>query len=102
MKEKPKIDYSKIVVSPMPGNIVSVAVKAGDTVAQGQELAVVEAMKMQNVLHAPRVGVIKNVLVQAGISFFLLLFFYIYYFILFLFLQPFLKHLHFSFFFFFF
>jgi propionyl-CoA carboxylase alpha chain len=50
----------------MPGSIVSIAVKEGDKVNQGSELAVVEAMKMQNVLRAPRSGVIKKINVQAG------------------------------------
>ncbi|KAJ1894104.1 hypothetical protein LPJ66_005386, partial [Kickxella alabastrina] len=66
MKEKEKLDTSKLVLSPMPGTIVSVAVKPGDTVAEGAEVAVVEAMKMQNVLRAPRAGVIKAVLVTPG------------------------------------
>lgn len=68
MKEKPKIDHTRFVLSPMPGNVVSVAVKPGDEVAEGQELAVVEAMKMQNLLHAERTGIIKAVLVEAGQS----------------------------------
>lgn len=52
----------------MPGTVVSVSVKEGDTVAQGSEVAVVEAMKMQNVLRAPRVGKIKKVFVKPGQS----------------------------------
>jgi len=68
MKEKPKIDYTKYVLSPMPGNVVSVSVKPGDVVSEGQELAVVEAMKMQNLLHAERAGTIKFVSVKAGQS----------------------------------
>ncbi|KAJ3104941.1 hypothetical protein HDU97_008689 [Phlyctochytrium planicorne] len=68
MKEKPKLDLTSMILSPMPGSVVSVAVKEGDVVAEGSELAVVEAMKMQNVLKAPRVGKIKKVLVKAGQS----------------------------------
>ncbi|KAI9106117.1 carbamoyl-phosphate synthase L chain, ATP binding domain-containing protein [Phlyctochytrium arcticum] len=68
MKEKPKLDLTRMILAPMPGSVVSVIVKEGDTVAEGAELAVVEAMKMQNVLRAPRVGKIKKVLVQAGQS----------------------------------
>jgi propionyl-CoA carboxylase alpha chain len=45
-----KIDYAKSVLSPMPGAIVSVAVEPGQTVADGQELIVIEAMKMQNII----------------------------------------------------
>ena len=44
------------IVSPMPGRIVKVLVKAGDTVAAHQGLVVVEAMKMENELRAPRAG----------------------------------------------
>ncbi|KAJ2854530.1 hypothetical protein J3B02_002626 [Coemansia erecta] len=66
MKEKEKLDTSKLVLSPMPGTIVSVAVKPGDVVAEGAEVAVVEAMKMQNVLRAPRAGTIKAVHVKHG------------------------------------
>ncbi|KAJ1961768.1 hypothetical protein GGI12_003058 [Dipsacomyces acuminosporus] len=66
MKEKEKLDTSKLVLSPMPGTIVSVAVQDGDAVAEGAEVAVVEAMKMQNVLRAPRAGTIKKVHVKPG------------------------------------
>jgi acetyl/propionyl-CoA carboxylase alpha subunit len=48
----------------MPGTLVSLAVKEGDEVFEGQEIAIVEAMKMQNRLVAPRVGKIKKVFVQ--------------------------------------
>lgn len=41
-----KIDYAKSVLSPMPGAVVSINVKEGDPVADGQELCVIEAMKM--------------------------------------------------------
>ncbi|KAJ2910037.1 hypothetical protein GGI21_001276 [Coemansia aciculifera] len=66
MKEKEKLDTSRLVLAPMPGTIVSVAVKVGDTVAEGTQVAVVEAMKMQNVLRAPRAGVVKAVNVVPG------------------------------------
>ncbi|KAJ2305830.1 hypothetical protein IWW54_004953 [Coemansia sp. RSA 2705] len=66
MKEKERLDTSKLVLSPMPGTIVSVAIAPGDVVAEGAEVAVVEAMKMQNVLRAPRAGTIKAVHVQPG------------------------------------
>lgn len=68
MREKPKQDLSKMLVSPMPGSVVSIAVKEGDVVAEGAELAVVEAMKMQNVLRAARIGKVKKVHVQPGAS----------------------------------
>ncbi|KAI7870535.1 VTC domain-containing protein [Spinellus fusiger] len=43
----------KVIQSPMPGKIISLSVKAGDKVVKGKELAVVEAMKMQNILRTP-------------------------------------------------
>ncbi|KAJ2957815.1 hypothetical protein NQZ79_g6558 [Umbelopsis isabellina] len=66
MIEKPKQDMAKFILSPMPGSVVSVAVEVGQTIAEGEELAVVEAMKMQNVLRAARAGKIKKVNVQPG------------------------------------
>lgn len=63
-----KLDLSKSVVSPMAGQLISVAVKAGQKVALGQELVIVEAMKMQNVLRSQRDGVIKSIKVEAGKS----------------------------------
>lgn len=66
MIEKPKQDMAKFILSPMPGSVVSVAVEVGQTIAEGEELAVVEAMKMQNVLRAARSGKIKKVNVQPG------------------------------------
>ena len=50
----------------IPGRVLSVAVAAGDSVAAGQQLLVVEAMKMQNELKAPRNGVVERVAVGAG------------------------------------
>ena len=50
----------------MPGVVVSVAVGAGDVVAAGQPLVVLEAMKMQNPVRAPRGGRVARVLVAAG------------------------------------
>lgn len=63
-----KIDYSRSIMSPMPGAIVSVSVEVGQTVSDGQELCVIEAMKMQNILKSERDGVIKAVNVVAGDS----------------------------------
>ena len=50
----------------IPGVVVSVSVAAGDAVTAGQQLLVVEAMKMQNELRAPRDGTIERVAVGAG------------------------------------
>eukprot|EP01132_Coremiostelium_polycephalum_P009266 gene9266-11358_t len=66
MPEKVHIDTSNSLLSPMPGAILSVAVKAGDKVFAGQELCIIEAMKMQNVLRAPRDCEIKSVNVTPG------------------------------------
>jgi propionyl-CoA carboxylase alpha chain len=63
-----KLDLAKFLVSPMAGQLISVAVTAGQKVAIGQELCIVEAMKMQNVLRAQRDGTIKSVKASAGKS----------------------------------
>jgi propionyl-CoA carboxylase alpha chain len=59
-------DTSKLVLSPMPGAVFGVKVKVGDEVAPGQEVVVVEAMKMQNALRAQVAGKVKAVLVKQG------------------------------------
>uniref|UniRef100_A0A914SJT6 propionyl-CoA carboxylase n=1 Tax=Parascaris equorum TaxID=6256 RepID=A0A914SJT6_PAREQ len=56
MKEKPKLDLSTVVIAPMPGAIKSVTAKVGMMVTEGQELCVMEAMKMQNSLLAGKTG----------------------------------------------
>ncbi len=54
------------VKAPMPGLVTIIAVEIGQTVEQGQRIAVLEAMKMENELRAPKAGTIKAVNVQAG------------------------------------
>jgi acetyl-CoA/propionyl-CoA carboxylase biotin carboxyl carrier protein len=54
------------VVSPMQGTVLAVEVADGDTVAAGQVLCIVEAMKMENEVHAHRDGVIRELSVAAG------------------------------------
>ncbi|MFA7263756.1 MAG: acetyl/propionyl/methylcrotonyl-CoA carboxylase subunit alpha [Caulobacter sp.] len=54
------------VISPMPGKVVSVSVKAGDTVTKGQTLLVLEAMKMEHALAAPFDGVVAELAAVAG------------------------------------
>ncbi|KAL7548441.1 hypothetical protein ACHAWF_011724 [Thalassiosira exigua] len=56
MKEPREADLGNFVLSPMPGTLISFAVKEGDVVEMGQELCVVEAMKMQNVIRSHRAG----------------------------------------------
>lgn len=54
------------VLAPIPGIIVSIAVQPGDTVSFGQELCVLEAMKMKNAIRATRSGQIASILVSVG------------------------------------
>jgi pyruvate carboxylase subunit B len=56
------------ITAPMPGLIVDVTCKAGDKVKAGQQVVVLEAMKMQNPLNAPIDGEVKNIYVKAGDS----------------------------------
>ena len=66
VKEPP--DLSKFLLSPMPGLLVSIAVEEGQEVKAGENLAIVEAMKMENVLKATADGVVKKVAEEAGAS----------------------------------
>ncbi|KAM6956440.1 propionyl-CoA carboxylase alpha chain [Aplochiton taeniatus] len=66
MPEKVPEDTSSILRSPMPGSVVSVSVQPGDTVAEGQEICVIEAMKMQNSMTAARTAKVKSVHCKAG------------------------------------
>jgi len=66
MPNKPPPDLSRFLLSPMPGLLVSLAVAAGDKVVAGQELAVIEAMKMENTLRAEQDGVVSQVLAEVG------------------------------------
>lgn len=68
MLEPPVLDTSSMVLSPMPGKLVSYAVEEGDAVELGQELCVVEAMKMQNILRADKKGVVKRINYKMGDS----------------------------------
>ncbi len=61
-------DMSRFVLSPMPGLLVDVAVVAGQKVLAGERVAVIEAMKMENVLFAAADGVVGKVLAQMGES----------------------------------
>ncbi|MGF6174931.1 acetyl-CoA carboxylase biotin carboxylase subunit [Ensifer sp. 4252] len=68
MPKKLPPDTSRMLLCPMPGVITSVSVKAGDTVEAGQSLAIVEAMKMENILRAEKRATVKRVAVTAGAS----------------------------------
>lgn len=54
------------VVAPMPGAVVEVSVKVGDSVSQGQKLCIIEAMKMENEIVSPKNGQVVQVLVETG------------------------------------
>jgi propionyl-CoA carboxylase alpha chain len=66
MPYKAPPDLSKMLLSPMPGLLVDVAVHAGQKVLVGERLAVIEAMKMENILTATQDGVVKAV--KAGVG----------------------------------
>jgi propionyl-CoA carboxylase alpha chain len=68
MIEKIPPDLSKYLLCPMPGLLVALHVGVGDTVIEGQPLAVVEAMKMENILRAEKNGVVKSVEAAQGDS----------------------------------
>jgi propionyl-CoA carboxylase alpha chain len=68
MPEKQAADMSKYLLCPMPGLVKAINVSAGQDVKAGDALAVVEAMKMENVLRAERDGAVKAVKAKAGDS----------------------------------
>jgi len=68
MPEKVEADTSKLLLCPMPGLVVSINVEEGQEVKAGEALAVVEAMKMENILRAERDGVIQQINCKAGDS----------------------------------
>ena len=68
LPEKQKPDTSKLIMSPMPGLVVSVAVHVGQDVKAGEAVCIVEAMKMQNIIRAEADGVVKTVNAAAGAS----------------------------------
>ena len=66
MPEKAALDLSRFLLSPMPGRVVALHVSEGEEVRAGQPVAVVDAMKMENVLHAERDGRIARVCASVG------------------------------------
>jgi len=68
MPVKPPPDLSRFLLSPMPGLLASLAVAVGDEVKAGQELAIVEAMKMENLLRAERDGKVARLHAGPGDS----------------------------------
>ena len=61
-------DLSRFILSPMPGLLVDVAVQVGQKVQAGERVAIIEAMKMENVLLATQDAVVKNVVATKGES----------------------------------
>ena len=68
MIEKPAPDFSRFLLCPMPGLLTSLRVAEGEEVQEGQALASVEAMKMENVLRAEKKAVVKSVKAKVGES----------------------------------
>jgi pyruvate carboxylase subunit B len=64
--KRPRATKEGDVTSPMPAKVVEIKVKEGDRVNEGDVVAIVEAMKMQNEIHAPISGVVKAIYVQPG------------------------------------
>ncbi len=68
MIEKVPPDLSRFLLCPMPGLLTALNVGEGDKVETGQPLAVVEAMKMENILRAEKIGIVKSVSARPGDS----------------------------------
>ena len=66
--EKPASSQAGVLSAPMPGDIVQIMVKVGDQVGAGQEVCVLEAMKMKNVLRASHAGTVISIDVSLGQS----------------------------------
>jgi propionyl-CoA carboxylase alpha chain len=66
LPDKKAADTSKLVLSPMPGLVVSMDVALGQQVREGEVVCVLEAMKMQNIIRAERDGLVKAVNAKAG------------------------------------
>jgi propionyl-CoA carboxylase alpha chain len=68
MIDKPAPDLSRLLLAPMPGLVTRLDVKIGDKVEPGQTVAIMEAMKMENILRAPKAATVKATPVEAGES----------------------------------
>mmetsp|Transcript_15423 Transcript_15423/g.29087 ORF Transcript_15423/g.29087 Transcript_15423/m.29087 type:complete len:761 (+) Transcript_15423:1774-4056(+) len=68
MHEPHQVDNTHLILSPMPGTLISYSVNDGDSVVDGQDICIVEAMKMQNIIRSPRSGVIKKCHAAVGLS----------------------------------
>ncbi len=63
---KGAVEGEAVISSPMPGRVVGLKVEAGQSVKEGEGVVLVEAMKMENELHAPKDGKVKSILVKVG------------------------------------
>ncbi|MBA3669322.1 MAG: acetyl/propionyl/methylcrotonyl-CoA carboxylase subunit alpha [Sphingomonas sp.] len=68
MIDKPAPDLSRLLLAPMPGLLTRLDVAVGDSVEPGQPIAVMEAMKMENILRAPKAATVKATPAKAGDS----------------------------------
>lgn len=66
VKPAPVSGSASAVKSPLPGTILSISVKEGDSVKSGDTVCVLEAMKMENDVHTQKGGTVKKILVNAG------------------------------------
>ena len=55
-----------MVAAPLPGRVIEIKVKVGDTIKEGQEVLILEAMKMENVITSDYAGTVKQILVETG------------------------------------
>ncbi|MDR1669269.1 MAG: biotin/lipoyl-binding protein [Oscillospiraceae bacterium] len=62
----PVVGAGEVIASPLPGNILAVKVAAGEAVSKGQVLIIIEAMKMENEVLAPRDGTVAQVVTSKG------------------------------------
>jgi propionyl-CoA carboxylase alpha chain len=68
MIEKEPPDLTRLLLAPMPGLLTRLDVAVGDKVEPGQPVAVMEAMKMENILRAPKAATVKATPAKAGDS----------------------------------
>ncbi len=66
VQEKPTGDVEGAVTSHMQGMVLSVNVNVGDTISEGDSVCVIEAMKMENAIHAPHSGTVKDIFISEG------------------------------------
>lgn len=64
--DAPPAESSSRILAPIPGVIVAISVQPGDTVEPGQQVCILEAMKMKNIIRAPRSGTIGAIRVSPG------------------------------------